>query len=81
MALIIPTPALAEMSRHDFEVCTCRAKDRRVQLGDSLCLETPEGPRMAQCIKNQNLTFWSFSNEGCAISALSSHRQELSQAW
>ena len=69
--LILPVPALAEMERHNFEVCTCRAKDRRVQLGDTLCLSTPDGPRIAKCIKNQNLTFWSFTKDGCVLSALS----------
>ena len=63
---------LAQPAAAEDPLCTCRAKEgRRVQIGDTLCLDTAQGPRLAQCIKNQNLTFWHFSEEGCALSLLS----------
>jgi hypothetical protein len=70
--LMLATGALADPAAKRDDECTCRAKGRRVHLGDTLCLDTAEGPRIAMCIKNQNLTFWSFSSEGCALSSAAS---------
>jgi len=75
--MLAATGALAEPVAGRADDCTCRAKGRRVHLGDTLCLDTAEGPRVAMCIKNQNLTFWSFSSEGCALSSLASPHPHL----
>ena len=75
--MIATTGALADPVAGRADDCTCRAKGRRLHLGDTLCLDTAEGPRVAMCIKNQNLTFWKFSSEGCALSSLLSPRPRL----
>jgi len=64
--LLAATSALAD----DDPACTCRAPGRRVHVGDTLCLNTPDGPRRATCTMNENVTSWSFSNEGCEDAAL-----------
>jgi hypothetical protein len=51
--------------------CTCRANGRRVALGDMVCLDTADGPRLAMCVMNQNLPFYSFTKQGCIVSSLS----------
>jgi hypothetical protein len=64
-------PALAEPpGRLPTRECTCRAPGRVVHVGERLCLATPEGPRMALCTMNQNVTSWSFTREGCVVSAV-----------
>ena len=74
----LATGALADPVAARDDDCTCRAtKGRRVHLGDTLCLDTAEGPRVAMCIKNQNLTFWSFSSEGCALSSAATFHPRL----
>jgi hypothetical protein len=75
--MIVTTGALADPVTKPGHDCTCRAKDRRVHLGDTLCLDTAEGPRIAMCVMNQNLPFWSFSSEGCAVSSIPSPRPSL----
>jgi hypothetical protein len=62
---------LAEVPGKAEANCTCVAHGRRLELGERICLNSAEGPRMAICIKQQNLTYWKFSNQGCAVSSLS----------
>ena len=76
LAALLPAQAFAQAAVVGEPHCTCRAKDKRVELGERLCLQTAEGPRIAICIKNQNLTYWSFTRDGCALSAL---RSDLAQ--
>jgi hypothetical protein len=45
--------------------CTCRALGRSFELGQSLCLTTPNGPRMAVCDMQINVTSWRFSQTPC----------------
>jgi hypothetical protein len=45
--------------------CTCRALGRSFELGQSLCLVTPEGPRVAVCGLQVNVTSWRFSQTPC----------------
>lgn len=67
LLLIVAAPAMAG----DDKACTCRAPGRRVELGDTICLNTPDGPKRAMCVMNQNVTSWSISKEGCEDAALS----------
>jgi hypothetical protein len=69
--LAVAEPALAQSVRPEDTKCSCRAPGRRALLGDTLCLDTAEGPRLAMCVMNQNVTSWQISNEGCLVSALS----------
>lgn len=50
--------------------CTCRTATGDHPLGAELCLNAPAGPRKARCQMNQNITSWSFTDEGCNISTL-----------
>jgi hypothetical protein len=45
--------------------CTCRALGRSFELGQSLCLATPDGPRVAICGMQINVTSWRFSQTPC----------------
>ncbi len=45
--------------------CTCRALGRSYELGQSLCLTTPSGPRVAVCDLLVNVTSWRFSQTPC----------------
>jgi hypothetical protein len=45
--------------------CTCRALGRDFELGQSVCLQTPRGPRLATCGMNLNNTSWEFSDTPC----------------
>ena len=38
--------------------CTCRLFGENVPLGTSACLRTPQGPRLAVCSVEQNVTSW-----------------------
>jgi hypothetical protein len=38
--------------------CTCRAQGRVFQMGETVCLETADGPRPALCVMDQNVTSW-----------------------
>ncbi|PWB65881.1 MAG: hypothetical protein C3F17_02855 [Bradyrhizobiaceae bacterium] len=45
--------------------CTCRALGRSYELGQSTCLATPGGPRLAVCDMQANVTSWRFSQTSC----------------
>jgi hypothetical protein len=48
--------------------CQCRYDGRTFELGERVCLEGPQGPRIARCDMAQNNTSWTFTDEGCVIS-------------
>lgn len=54
--------------------CTCRYKGEHLPLGALRCLQTPEGPRTAECVTEQNLTSWRPSREPCPQASLISPR-------
>jgi len=45
--------------------CTCRAGGRSFELGQSVCLKTPNGPRIAVCVMVLNNTSWQISATPC----------------
>ena len=45
--------------------CTCRYKGANVPLGTRVCLSTPEGPRMAECVVELNVTSWRPGKDPC----------------
>jgi len=49
--------------------CTCRAQGREFALGQSVCLVSPKGPRIATCGMVLNNTSWQFSDTPCVVSA------------
>jgi hypothetical protein len=48
--------------------CICRAQGRQFELGQTACLVTPKGPRLATCGMVLNNTSWQFSEVPCTIS-------------
>ena len=49
--------------------CTCRARGQEFELGQSTCLATPKGARIATCGMVLNNTSWQFSDTPCVVSA------------
>jgi len=50
--------------------CTCRAMGRSFDLGRTVCLSTPNGPRVATCVMVLNNTSWEFSETPCVVSVV-----------
>lgn len=49
--------------------CICRAPQLTAVVGQTVCLATPRGPRLARCEKVLNNTAWRFLARSCAASA------------
>jgi len=49
--------------------CICRARGKEFELGQSTCLASPKGPRIATCGMVLNNTSWQFTDTPCVISA------------
>lgn len=45
--------------------CFCRAQGRMFAYGESTCLRTPEGSRLAQCLMELNVTSWTITEHPC----------------
>jgi hypothetical protein len=46
--------------------CTCRARDSiRALLGETVCIPTSNGPRLARCDQVLNNTSWTFLEAPC----------------
>lgn len=50
------------------ENCTCRALGREFEVGQTACLLTPKGHRIATCGTVLNNTAWLFSDAPCVSS-------------
>ena len=48
--------------------CTCRSQGRDFELGQSTCLQTPKGARIATCGMVLNNTSWKFTETPCVVS-------------
>jgi hypothetical protein len=48
--------------------CTCRSQGRDYPLGQSVCLQSPKGARIATCGMVLNNTSWQFTETPCVIS-------------
>jgi hypothetical protein len=59
LLIVLPTAALAD--------CTCLSSDGAVKEGETACLKTADGPRLARCGKSQNVTSWFFTDERCEV--------------
>lgn len=59
--------------------CTCRAGGRNYELGQTACLATPEGLRIATCGMVLNNTSWRVSPDAC-IAALKSVQPAAARA-
>jgi hypothetical protein len=54
--------------------CTCRALGRSFELGQTACLPTPKGPRMAVCVMVLNMTSWQMSDTPCVGARMRNHQ-------
>jgi len=52
--------------------CTCRARDVVATHGETVCIRTPEGFRLARCEKVSNVASWAFLEKECLQIALQS---------
>jgi hypothetical protein len=59
-----PQPAQTQLG-HDPADCYCRAQGKTFAVGETVCLRTSEGPRMAQCGMVLNNTSWRFTERPC----------------
>ncbi|MEO0980112.1 MAG: hypothetical protein AAFY24_22805 [Pseudomonadota bacterium] len=50
--------------------CTCRYKGSDYGIGESICLKSPNGMKMATCSMVLNNTSWKFSNAPCPLSQM-----------
>ncbi|MFL5512530.1 MAG: hypothetical protein ACJ8CN_08895 [Gemmatimonadales bacterium] len=50
---------------HDPMNCFCRAQGRTFAVGETACLRTSEGPRVAECGMVLNNTSWQFTARPC----------------
>lgn len=48
--------------------CTCRSQGRDYELGQSVCLQSPKGARIATCGMVLNNTSWQFTEMPCTVS-------------
>jgi hypothetical protein len=68
VALIAALDALRPAAASE---CTCRAQGRLFELGQTTCLTTPKGPRLATCGMVLNNTSWKFLDALCKVSEVS----------
>ena len=59
----------AQYQLHDPANCFCRAQGRTFAVGETACLRTGEGPRVAECGMVLNNTSWQFSDTPCVVSS------------
>ena len=66
-AYALPTAALliAATAGSAAADCTCRARGVLATHGETLCIRTPEGLRLARCDKVSNIASWTFLNGQC----------------
>jgi len=67
IALIAALDALSATA----DAGTCRAQGRHFELGQTACLPTPNGPRLATCAMVLNNSSWQFSETPCTVSGVS----------
>jgi hypothetical protein len=65
---VVALPATAVTASQAAD-CVCRAQGREFELGQTVCLASPKGPRIATCGMVLNNTSWQFSDTPCVISA------------
>ena len=62
LSLVAAAPAEAD--------CTCRARGVVATEGQTLCIRTPQGSRLARCGKMSNVASWTFLQGPCPQAAL-----------
>ncbi len=57
--------------------CTCRFQGQDIQLGQSVCINTANGPRMARCVRVLNNTSWEVTKGACPFAQAPEDDQSL----
>jgi hypothetical protein len=70
-AAVVLIAALDALSAAAAADCTCRAQSRQFEQGQTACLSTPKGPRLATCGMVLNNSSWEFSETPCRVSGVS----------
>lgn len=60
-----PPVLQTQMPGHDPMNCYCRAQGRLFAEGESICLKTAEGPRVAECQMVTNVMSWGITARPC----------------
>jgi putative hemolysin len=60
-----PTAESAQYQMHDPANCYCRAQGKTFAVGETTCLRTADGPRVAECGMVLNNTSWQFTTRSC----------------
>ena len=55
----------AQAAPHNMIDCYCRAKGRTFAPGESICLRTAEGGRIAECRMVTNVMSWGITDRAC----------------
>jgi hypothetical protein len=56
---------VVQVQAHDPLNCYCRAQGKTFAIGETACLRTSEGPRVAECGMVLNNTSWQFTARPC----------------
>jgi hypothetical protein len=64
-ALAHDPPQVVQAQAHDPAECYCRAQGRTFAVGETACLRTNDGPRLAQCGMVLNNTSWKMTERPC----------------
>ena len=56
---------VVQAQAHDPMDCYCRAQGKTFAVGETACLRTSEGPRVAECGMVLNNTSWQFTARPC----------------
>jgi len=74
--IVAPLPATAQSGTNVESAaraipCTCRFKGEDIPVGQTMCLDLPNGPVLAQCGRVLNNTAWKTLQQGCPRPGLS----------
>ncbi|MEM9633124.1 MAG: hypothetical protein AAGA50_17465 [Pseudomonadota bacterium] len=69
-ALILALLGFSTLAQSQNVSCTCRYQGEDYGLGESICLKSPNGLKMATCEMVLNNTSWQISNAPCPVTDL-----------
>lgn len=70
LAAVVLVAALDALVTSAAADCTCRAQGRNFEQGQTACLMSPKGPRIATCGMVLNNSSWEFSDAPCSVSGV-----------
>jgi hypothetical protein len=80
LAAVVLVAALDALATSAAADCTCRAQGRDFEQGQTACLMSPKGPRLATCGMVLNNSSWEFSDAPCKVSGVAPPRAPRSMA-